>query len=93
MYSIINNIYLSYDLVEHFVSPYLQKGAIKNIVKCLVMFEVQSQESMPKKLENKILGLETLSAFESLGKAFKSFKKKISHPNESLRKVFKTSRK
>ncbi len=57
------------------------------------MFEVQSQESMPKKLENKILGLETLSAFESLGKAFKSFKKSFSHPNESLRKVFKTSRK
>jgi hypothetical protein len=93
MYSIINNIYLSYDVAEHFVYPYLQKGAIKNIVKCLVMFEVQSQENMPNKLENKILGLETLRAFESLGKAFKSFKKSFSHPKESLRKVLKTSRK
>ncbi len=42
------------------------------------MLKVQSQENMPKKLENKILGLKTLSAFESLGKAFKSFKKKFS---------------
>jgi hypothetical protein len=56
----------------------LQKGAIKNVEKCLVMLKVQSQENMPKKLENKILGLKTLSAFESLGKAFKSFKKKFS---------------
>jgi hypothetical protein len=64
--------------VEHLVCPYLQKGAIKNVEKCLVMLKVQSQENMPKKLENKILGLKTLSAFESLGKAFKSFKKKFS---------------
>jgi hypothetical protein len=65
--------------VEHFVCPYLQKGAIKNVEKCLVMLKVQSQlENMPKKLENKILGLKTLSAFESLGKAFKSLKKKFS---------------
>jgi hypothetical protein len=42
------------------------------------MLKVQSQENMPKKLENKILGLKTLSVFESLGKAFKSFKKKFS---------------
>jgi hypothetical protein len=42
MYSIINNIYLSY---EHFVSPYLQKGAVKKVVKCIVMLEVKSQKS------------------------------------------------
>jgi hypothetical protein len=48
---------------------------------------------MPKKLENKILGLETLSAFESLGKLSKASKKSFPHPKKSLRKVFKTSRK
>jgi hypothetical protein len=48
MYSIINNISLSYNLVEHFVCPFLQKGTIKNVVKCLVMLEIQSQENMPK---------------------------------------------
>jgi hypothetical protein len=41
-YPIIDIISLSYNLVTHFVSPILQKEAIKIVVKGLIMLKIQS---------------------------------------------------
>jgi hypothetical protein len=41
---------LSYNLVEHYFSPFLQKEAEKNDVKSLITLQVQSPENVPKKL-------------------------------------------
>jgi hypothetical protein len=38
MYAIIDNIVLSYDFLEHYVSFFLQKGVVENVVKCFIMF-------------------------------------------------------
>jgi hypothetical protein len=47
---IIDNIFLSYNLVEHYVSPFLEEKKIKVLVKCLViLLEVQGLENLPKK--------------------------------------------
>jgi len=43
MYATINNISLSYHLVKHIVCPFLQKEAIKNVIKCFVMLEIQKK--------------------------------------------------
>ncbi len=42
-YLIIDNIFKTY---IHYVSSFLQKKAIKNIGKDLIMFEVQNQEDL-----------------------------------------------
>jgi hypothetical protein len=39
-YSIIDNIFLSYNLVKYYVSPFWQKEAIGNVVKVLLLLEV-----------------------------------------------------
>ncbi len=39
---IIDNISLSYNLVENYVSPILQKGAIEIVVEGLIMIKIQS---------------------------------------------------
>jgi hypothetical protein len=53
-YPIIDNISLSYNLVEHYVSPFLQKKKeeedIEIDVKGLTMLDVQSMEILSKKL-------------------------------------------
>jgi hypothetical protein len=41
-YLIIDNISLSYNLVENYVSPILQKGAIEIVVEGLIMIKIQS---------------------------------------------------
>jgi hypothetical protein len=41
MYPIVDNIFVSYNLVEHYVSSFLQKEEIKNVVKGFIMLEVQ----------------------------------------------------
>jgi hypothetical protein len=47
---IIDNIFLSYNLVEHYVSPFLENKKIKVLVKCLIiLLEVQGLENLPKK--------------------------------------------
>jgi len=40
MYVIIDNIFLSYNLLEHYVSPFLQMETIKNVVKHFIMLEL-----------------------------------------------------
>jgi len=45
MYPIIDNIFVSYNLVEHYVSSFLQKKEKKNVGKSLIMLEVQIQEN------------------------------------------------
>jgi hypothetical protein len=40
MYVIIDNIFLSYNLLEHYVSPFLQAETIKNVVKHFIMLEL-----------------------------------------------------
>ncbi len=45
-YPILDKKNLSYNLVEHYVSSFLHKKAIKNVVKDLIMFEVQNQEDL-----------------------------------------------
>ncbi len=47
MYPIIDNI-LSYNLVEHYLSPFLQKEAINIYMKGLIILGVQSPENLPK---------------------------------------------
>jgi hypothetical protein len=42
--------FLSYNLVEHYFSLFLQKKAEKNYVKSLIMLQVQSPENLPEKL-------------------------------------------
>jgi hypothetical protein len=45
----MDNIFLSYNLVEHYVSPFLENKKIKVLVKCLViLLEVQGIENLPK---------------------------------------------
>jgi hypothetical protein len=41
-YLIIDNISLSYNLVENYVSPILQKEAIEIVAKGLIMIKIQS---------------------------------------------------
>jgi hypothetical protein len=49
----MDNIFLSYNLVEHYVSPLLENKKIEVLVKCLViLLEVQSLENLPKKAES-----------------------------------------
>jgi hypothetical protein len=40
MYVIIDNIFLSYNMLEHYVSPFLQMETIKNVVKHFIMLEL-----------------------------------------------------
>ncbi len=42
---IIDNISLSYNLVENYVSPILQKEAIEIVVKGLIMIKIQSLDA------------------------------------------------
>jgi hypothetical protein len=42
MHPIIDNNSLPYDLVKHYIFPFLQKEVVKNVVKGLIMLEVQS---------------------------------------------------
>jgi len=49
MYPIIDNI-LSYNLVEHYLSSFLQKEIINIYIKSLIMLVVQSPENLPKTL-------------------------------------------
>jgi hypothetical protein len=37
---IIDNIFLSYNLLEHYVSPFLQTETIKNVVKHFIVLEL-----------------------------------------------------
>jgi hypothetical protein len=40
-YPIIDNIFLYYNLVEHYFPPFLpKKKAIKNIIKCFIILDV-----------------------------------------------------
>jgi hypothetical protein len=48
-YAIIDIIFVSYNLVEHYVSPFLKKTAIKIVVKGFIMLKIQSLEKMTKK--------------------------------------------
>lgn len=48
-YPIIDIISLSYNLVTHYVSPSLQKEAIKSVVKGLIMLKIQSFRKLAKK--------------------------------------------
>ncbi len=41
-YPIIDNIFLSYNLVEHYVSPILQKKVIKIVAKGLIMLKIHN---------------------------------------------------
>jgi hypothetical protein len=45
--SIIDNIFLSYNLVKHFVSPFLQKEARENFVKGQIMLEDWRRKKLP----------------------------------------------
>jgi hypothetical protein len=50
-YPIIENVYLSYNLLEHYFSSFKKKGgAIENVVKGLIMLEVQSVKNSANKL-------------------------------------------
>jgi hypothetical protein len=49
MYPIIDNI-LSYNLVEHYLSPFLQKEVVNIYIKGLIMLGVQSPENLPNTL-------------------------------------------
>ncbi len=44
------DILSSYNLMEHYGSPFLQKEAIDIIAKGLIMLDIQSLENLPKKL-------------------------------------------
>jgi hypothetical protein len=41
-YPIIDNIFLSYDLVEHYVSPILQRKLIEIVAKGLIMLKIHN---------------------------------------------------
>jgi hypothetical protein len=47
---IIEKICLSYNLVEQYVSSFLQKEILENVAKGLIMSKVHAKERMPKKL-------------------------------------------
>jgi hypothetical protein len=51
-YPIIENIYLSYNLLEHYFSSFKKKGGAigENVVKGLIMLEVQSVKNSANKL-------------------------------------------
>ncbi len=53
MYPIIDNI-LSYNLVEHYLSPFCKKEVINIYIKGLIMFGVQSPENLPKTLPKRL---------------------------------------
>jgi hypothetical protein len=42
MYPIIDNIFVSYNFVQYYVSSFLQKEEIRNVVKGLIILEVQT---------------------------------------------------
>ncbi len=50
MCPIIDNIFLSYDLVKHYFSSFLQKRVVENVVKGLIMLEIQSRKNLQDKL-------------------------------------------
>jgi len=49
-YPIINNIFLSYNLVEHYVSPIVQRKVIEIVAKGLIMLKIHNFKNLPKKL-------------------------------------------
>ncbi len=49
-YPIIDNIFLSYNLVEHYVSPILQRKVIEIVAKGLIMLKIHNFKNLPKKL-------------------------------------------
>jgi len=49
MCPIIDNIFLSYNLIKHNFSSFLQKRVVENLVKGLIMLKIQSQENLPDK--------------------------------------------
>jgi hypothetical protein len=48
-YPTIDNIFLPNNLVEHYLSPFLQKEGKKNVVKGLIMLKVQSLQNLAQK--------------------------------------------
>ncbi len=48
-YPTIDNIFLPHNLVEHYLSPFLQKEGKQNVVKGLLMLKVQSLQNLAQK--------------------------------------------
>ncbi len=83
-YTIIDNISLSYNLVEYYL-PILQQKEIKIVIRGLIMLKMQSLE--PKKLPPLFIAKFSLTIFFKLSKWILKYKIIIQNPSAKPEKV------